>query len=105
MVHRFPVQILKIDRSFTTRLEGDPRGVAMVQSILALAQSLGMNAIAEGVETVAQWQQLQQLGCPYAQGYYIAKPLLADEVESFLQRWPLALPAAPRPSIGVAPGE
>lgn len=103
MVHRFPVQILKIDRSFTTRLEEDPRGVAMVQSILALAQSLGMTAIAEGVETMAQWQQLQQLGCPYAQGYYIAKPLMADEVEGFLQRWPLVAP--PAPSMGAVSGE
>lgn len=88
MVHQFPVQILKIDRSFTNRLEQDPRGVAMVQSILALAQNLGMTAIAEGVETAAQWQELQRLGCAYGQGYYIAKPLTAIEVEAFLRQWP-----------------
>ena len=90
MVHRFPVQILKIDRSFTNRLEGDPRGVAMVQSILALAHSLGMTAIAEGVETAAQWQALKRLGCAYGQGYYMAKPMAETEVEPFLQHWSMA---------------
>jgi EAL domain-containing protein (putative c-di-GMP-specific phosphodiesterase class I) len=51
MVHQFPVQVLKIDQSFTHRMDADHRGVAMVQSILALAHNLGMTAIAEGVET------------------------------------------------------
>ncbi|MFH7241726.1 MAG: EAL domain-containing protein [Spirulina sp.] len=92
MVHRFPVQVLKIDRSFTNRLGDDQRGVAMVQSILALAQSLGMTAIAEGIETAAQWQQLQALGCPYGQGYYIAQPLAGDAVEAFLQQWSMDPP-------------
>lgn len=93
MVHRFPVQVLKIDRSFTNRLGDDQRGVAMVQSILALAQGLGMTAIAEGIETAAQWQQLQALGCTYGQGYYIAQPMAATEVESFLQRWSMDPPS------------
>ncbi|MEB3290825.1 MAG: EAL domain-containing protein, partial [Leptolyngbya sp.] len=93
MVHRFPVQILKIDRSFTHRLEGDPRGIAMVQSILALAQSLRMTAIAEGVETLAQWEALQQLGCTYGQGYYIAQPMTAEAIDTFVQQWP----TSPRP--------
>jgi diguanylate cyclase (GGDEF)-like protein/PAS domain S-box-containing protein len=88
MVHRFPVQILKIDRSFTSRLEDDPRGVAMVQSILALAHSLGMIAIAEGVETLTQWHVLQDLGCTYGQGYYIATPMTGADVEAFLLGWP-----------------
>ncbi|QQE64277.1 hypothetical protein GFS31_09570 [Leptolyngbya sp. BL0902] len=88
MVHRFPVQILKIDRSFTNRLGDDPRGVAMVQSILALAHSLGMTAIAEGIETATQWQELQHLGCAYGQGYYIAQPLAEDDIEAFVQGWP-----------------
>ncbi|HSM83793.1 MAG TPA: EAL domain-containing protein [Nodosilinea sp.] len=88
MVHQFPMQILKIDRSFIEAMEVDPRGVAMVQAILALAQSLGMAAIAEGVETESQLEQLRQLGCPYAQGYRFAKPLPAAEAEQLLLRWP-----------------
>ncbi|PSN77095.1 hypothetical protein C8B47_23890 [filamentous cyanobacterium CCP4] len=88
MVHQFPMQILKIDRSFIQSMEADPRGVAMVQAILALAQSLGMAAIAEGVETEDQLEQLRQLGCPYAQGYCFAKPLPAPEAEQLLVNWP-----------------
>ncbi|TVQ10250.1 MAG: EAL domain-containing protein [Leptolyngbya sp. DLM2.Bin27] len=88
MVHQFPMQILKIDRSFVQSMADDPRGIAMVQTILALAQSLGMAAIAEGVETESQLAQLRQLGCPYAQGYYLSKPLPAAEAEALLRRWP-----------------
>lgn len=87
MVHQFPMQSLKIDRSFIQAMEGDARGVAMVQAILALAQSLGMAAIAEGVETESQLEQLRQLGCPYAQGYCFSKPLPAPEAEQFLASW------------------
>ncbi|MBE9158297.1 EAL domain-containing protein [Nodosilinea sp. LEGE 06152] len=87
MVHQFPMQILKIDRSFIQAMEADPRGVAMVQAILALAQSLGMAAIAEGVETESQLEQLRQLGCPYAQGYCFSKPLPAPEAEQLLVNW------------------
>ncbi|HEY9736660.1 MAG TPA: PAS domain S-box protein [Trichocoleus sp.] len=85
VVHRFPVHILKIDRSFVSRMEEDHRGVAMVQAILALAQSLGMVAIAEGVETNAQLQLLQGLACPYAQGYWFAMPMPAAEAEALIQ--------------------
>ncbi|MBE9138441.1 EAL domain-containing protein [Nodosilinea sp. LEGE 07088] len=88
MVHQFPMQILKIDRSFILAMEADPRGVAMVQAILALAQGLGMDAIAEGVETQSQLDQLRRLGCPYAQGYCFAKPLPAAEAEQQLLHWP-----------------
>ncbi|MGB6016300.1 MAG: EAL domain-containing protein, partial [Nodosilinea sp.] len=88
MVHQFPMQMLKIDRSFIQLMEADPRGVAMVQAILALAQSLGMTAIAEGVETESQLEQLRQLGCPYAQGYCFSEPLPAPEAEHLLVNWP-----------------
>ncbi|MFQ4138677.1 EAL domain-containing protein [Nodosilinea sp. PGN35] len=88
MVHQFPMQSLKIDRSFIRAMAGDGRGVAMVQAILALAQSLGMAAIAEGVETADQLAHLVRLGCLYAQGYYFAKPLPAAEAEALLLAWP-----------------
>ncbi len=88
MVHQFPMQMLKIDRSFIHSMEADSRGVAMVQAILALAKTLGMTAIAEGVETASQLHQLRQLGCPYAQGYYFAKPLPADQAEHLMLHWP-----------------
>lgn len=87
MVHQFPVHILKIDRSFIHRMEDDHRGTAMVQAILALARSLGMTAIAEGVETENQRNQLQQLGCGLAQGYYFSAPLTTAAANHFLQHW------------------
>jgi diguanylate cyclase (GGDEF)-like protein/PAS domain S-box-containing protein len=89
MVHQFPVQVLKIDRSFTHRLAVDDRGIAMVQSILALAHNLGMTAIAEGVETKEQLGHLQKLNCPMAQGYYFSKPLPASAAEQLLLNGPL----------------
>ncbi|HIK46077.1 MAG TPA: EAL domain-containing protein [Leptolyngbyaceae cyanobacterium M65_K2018_010] len=96
MVHRFPVQILKIDRSFTSRIEADRRGAAMVQAILALAHSLGMTAIAEGVETDAQVVQLRQFGCPFAQGYRFSKPLSAQAAEQVIRAWPWSRSALER---------
>jgi EAL domain-containing protein (putative c-di-GMP-specific phosphodiesterase class I) len=88
MVHRFPVQVLKIDRSFIHRMTVDQRGAAMVQAILALVHSLEMTAIAEGVETAEQLVQLRQLGCPYAQGVHFSKPLTAENTTALLAAWP-----------------
>lgn len=84
VVHRFPVHILKIDRSFISRIEADERGLAMVQAILALAQSLGMTAIAEGIETASQLTQLQELGCRYGQGYWFNRPLDVAEATALI---------------------
>jgi len=79
MVHQFPVHILKIDRSFVQNLNEGQRGVAMVQAVLALANSLGMTTVAEGVETPGQVETLRELGCPAAQGYWFAPPLVEAE--------------------------
>lgn len=84
MVHRYPLQVLKIDRSFISRLAADQRGVAMVKTILALADSLAMQAVAEGVETEAQLRILQQLGCQSAQGYFFAPPLSDEEAAALI---------------------
>jgi EAL domain-containing protein (putative c-di-GMP-specific phosphodiesterase class I) len=84
MVHRFPVQALKIDRTFIQRMTVDQRGAAMVEAILALAKSLSMSAIAEGVETPEQLEQLRQLGCSYGQGHYFSQPLSAEAAAALL---------------------
>jgi diguanylate cyclase (GGDEF)-like protein len=76
-LHRFPIAALKIDRSFVADLGGDARGaesVAVVRAIIALADSLGIETIAEGVETEAQSLCLRQLGCSYAQGFLYGRP-------------------------------
>jgi diguanylate cyclase (GGDEF)-like protein len=74
-LHGLPINTLKIDRSFVTRLNHQQEGVEIVQAILTLAQSLGMDVVAEGIETQEQLARLKALHCDYGQGYYFAKPL------------------------------
>lgn len=74
-LHQFPVDILKIDRSFIWRLGGQNRDAELVRTILALANSLTIDAIAEGIETTDQLAELRNFGCGFGQGYYFAKPL------------------------------
>ncbi|HYY87911.1 MAG TPA: EAL domain-containing protein [Chloroflexota bacterium] len=81
---RFPVDTLKIDRSFVARLGEDPQDTAIVRSVVALAQALGLSVTAEGVETPVQQAQLRLLGCDYGQGYLFSRPLAADELEHLL---------------------
>jgi EAL domain-containing protein (putative c-di-GMP-specific phosphodiesterase class I) len=83
-LRRFPVDTLKIDRSFVDGLGHDPQATAIVRSILALASTLGMSTTGEGVETAAQEAQLRALGCDRAQGYLFARPLPADEFDALL---------------------
>ncbi len=85
-LHRFPIDILKIDRSFISNLGGVGGGEKIVVAILALADSLGITVIAEGVETKAQATNLRELGCQYAQGYYFAKPLTQEAMWAFMHR-------------------
>ena len=75
---RFPVDKLKIDRSFTSELPGDPDQCAIVSAIIALAHALQLQVIAEGVETQAQRAFLKSCGCDYMQGYLTGMPLDAD---------------------------
>jgi diguanylate cyclase (GGDEF)-like protein/PAS domain S-box-containing protein len=82
---RFPVDILKIDRSFVDGLGTDPDDLAIVQAIVALAGSMGMSTIAEGVETQTQLDTLKQLGCGSAQGFLLARPLPSAEMGALLQ--------------------
>jgi diguanylate cyclase len=76
----FPVDQLKIDRSFIVGLEGDSRDAAIVSTILTLADALGLSAVAEGVETEAQEQRLGSLGCRLAQGYRFSRPASAEDI-------------------------
>lgn len=75
-LHRFPIQSLKIDQSFVAGLEGESRteSLALVRAILALAHTLGIDAVAEGVETTHQRDVLRELGCQYGQGFLYGQP-------------------------------
>jgi len=82
-LHRFPLNYLKIDRSFVMRLTTDNDN-AIVRTISTLARNLGMEVIAEGIETDEQYQQLKMLGCEYGQGYLFSRPVNNDAVPHLL---------------------
>ena len=84
-LHRFPFRSVKIDRSFVGRMGTDKKSAQLVSSIVALARSLNMSVIAEGVETVEQAEQLYQLGCPAAQGFLYSPPKSVNEMEEHLR--------------------
>lgn len=77
---RFPVDTLKIDRSFITDMTSNDNDRAIVTAIMALANSLRLQVIAEGVETCAQFEALTTLNCDFAQGYFMAKPMPAEQI-------------------------
>lgn len=80
-LHRFPVDALKVDRSFVKEIQSKNRNYYVVDTIVALSKQLGLSIIAEGIETAQQLEWLQQLGCEFGQGYLFSKPLLAAEIE------------------------
>jgi diguanylate cyclase (GGDEF)-like protein/PAS domain S-box-containing protein len=81
---RLPADFLKIDRSFVKGLGEDVEETAIVRMIIELAHTLGMEAIAEGVETEEQAQRLKEMGCDLAQGFYFSKPLPPEEIPALL---------------------
>ena len=76
----FPVDVLKIDRSFVENVDRDRSFAALLQAVVTLADNLGLMVVAEGVEDAEQVTFLQALGCHYGQGYFFGKPMSAGEV-------------------------
>jgi len=90
-LHRFRVDMLKIDRSFVSGMESDEnRNFEIIRAIAGLSQSLGIEMVAEGIETASQVRQLRELDCAYGQGFYFSHPVPAGEALA------LALAHAPR---------
>ena len=85
-LHRFPMDILKIDRSFVSRIEEAEGNLAIVRAIVTLAHQLGMEVVAEGIQTDEQQARLRALGCEYGQGFYLSEPVPADRAEELLMR-------------------
>ena len=80
----FPVNVLKIDRSFVDGLETDTDDAAIVKAVLSLGRSLDIKTVAEGVETAAQALFLREHGCDLGQGYLFARPMPAEQVLQFM---------------------
>jgi diguanylate cyclase (GGDEF)-like protein len=94
----FPIESVKIPKPFVDRLVGEDPDEAFVDAILRLAGSLGLEAVAEGIEHVAQAERLKQLGCRFGQGYLFGRPAPADQVERLLYQGSQA-----RPQLSLVP--
>lgn len=84
-LYEFPIDIIKIDRSFVGALGIDTRSPDLVRALVELGHTLGLTVVAEGVEQATQLEYLRSIGCERAQGYYFAKPLNAEDLEKFLR--------------------
>ncbi|HEU4561544.1 MAG TPA: EAL domain-containing protein, partial [Longimicrobium sp.] len=87
-LHRFPLDELKIDRSFVSGMEFDRRNAQLVQAIVGMAHNLGVAVVAEGVESREQLQALRAMGCDYAQGFLFSEPVPVAEAETLMARDP-----------------
>lgn len=89
---QLPLSQVKIDQSFVRDIATDPNDAAIIQTIIAMSRTLGLNVIAEGVESEAQFDMLKQYGCMQFQGYLFGRPMLVQEMEHVLERDGLLFP-------------
>ncbi len=87
-LHRFPVDTIKIDRSFVSQMQPNGENSAIIKAIITLAHLLNMDVIAEGIETTSQLAQLKLLQCEYGQGFFFSKPLSQKDAEVFVANSP-----------------
>lgn len=83
-LQRFPVDILKIDKSFVDKINNGKEGAAVARAIITMSEALQLRTVAEGIEKPEQTLELQRLGCEYGQGFHFAKPLSDEDMEEFL---------------------
>jgi diguanylate cyclase (GGDEF)-like protein/PAS domain S-box-containing protein len=84
-LHRFPLDTLKIDRSFISSMDDDGDGMEIARTILPMAKNLRLDVVAEGVETLEQFELLKKFNCAFGQGYYFSRPLSADGISTLLK--------------------
>ena len=85
-LRRFPVDALKIDRSFVSGMDTRTEDHEIVRAVVSLAGTIGLKTVAEGVETAGQLTRLRQLGCDLGQGYFFARPVEADEAVALSEK-------------------
>ena len=88
-LQKFDIDFIKIDQSFVRNLVPDSTNLALCKAIIAMAHALGIQVVAEGVETEQQRDLLTHMGCDFAQGYYFSRPLPVDEFETFMRARPV----------------
>jgi diguanylate cyclase (GGDEF)-like protein len=101
-LHQMPIDTLKIDRSFVNNVDCDPEKIEIIRTIVGLAWNLGMNVVAEGVETKKQMYQLRALKCDYGQGYFFSRPVdakAATALQQFEQKKTSKSPIQPNPQL------
>jgi diguanylate cyclase (GGDEF)-like protein len=101
---RLPVDVIKIDKSFVMEMAVDASDAAIVRSTIDLAHNLGLRVVAEGVESEDAWRHLEALGCDYAQGYFLSRPLPADAATRLIRERGTAREAAAPPALRVVHG-
>jgi diguanylate cyclase (GGDEF)-like protein len=84
---RLPVQELKIDKSFVLKMESDADDAKIVRSTIDLGHNMGLKVVAEGLETSAAWELLARMGCDQGQGYFISRPMPAEQLAAWLGQW------------------
>ena len=92
---RLPVSEIKVDRSFVMNMDQDEDDATIVRSTIDLGRNLGLDVVAEGVESELVWDSLRALGCTTAQGYHLSRPVPAPELRTWLLRRRAAQAAAP----------
>ena len=101
-LHRYPMDILKIDRSFVSRMGDDGGNLSIVAAIVSLGHQLGMEVVAEGIQSLEQVAKLRGMGCEYGQGFFFSHPVDGAEVEELITRavheWPSPVPFSGRVS-------
>ncbi|WP_262269425.1 putative bifunctional diguanylate cyclase/phosphodiesterase [Microvirga yunnanensis] len=84
---RFPVDVVKIDRSFVSEMESNAGDAAIVRAVLNLSHKLGIQVVAEGIETLAQASLLWEQGCEFGQGYFFGRPVAGEDVPQLIRAW------------------
>jgi len=101
---RFPVDLLKIDRSFVEKLASDPQSAELVQTIVQLGRTLDLQTVAEGIETVEQLDALRRIGCEFGQGYLFSSPVPAREITTRLRTGSTVFGETPAAELVMAAG-
>ena len=98
----FPVNMLKIDKSFISDVTTDPNDAAITAAIVAMGHALELRVVAEGVETEAQVQLLRRLGCDLIQGHFVSRPMTANDFARYLRQKGVSPRPTARPRVTIA---